>query len=369
MTSHREAIIFIHGFYLGRDRNFFLDSLSSGFTDVLAIPRVEEVGEEKIAGYVGKKFMVYTDVDNIKEVDVYDAYWNDLNSKQLSSSDLKSQVLSGVSMLFYWIITKDLIALKNSPPLLVGLGIALLLWVYWFYGIIALVLVALGGYEANLFGLPISQDLSIQIKDGLKQISEFGKSMTNWFAWLGMAALSSFLPINMIVDVADFSTRYLEENHEGKSLKAKIRKRVAETLNAVLESGLYDEITVLAHSFGAVIATNVLANYQQNYRVRCIIAGGSLKIFSSKSKQIEKDIKKCFNNDKIEIWIDFYSNQDWLCTKTPVHEGYDATKIIHKEIKFPFSLLNQLKGKSHDNYSINEEVLKTALNIKIAESV
>ncbi|ALF54772.1 hypothetical protein ACX27_21170 [Nostoc piscinale CENA21] len=260
----------------------------------MAIPKIQEVGEEKIAGYTGKKFKVYLDVDNIKEVDIYDAYWNDLNSKQLSSSELKNQVFRGISILFYWIVSKDLLALKDSPPLLIGLGIGLLLWIYWFYGIAALALVALGGHEVNLYGLPISQNWAAQIKESLKQISELGKNMNNWFVWLGLTALSSTLPINMIADIADFSTRYLEDNSEGKSLKVKIRTRVTETLNAVLETGLYDKITVFAHSFGAVIATNVLANYKQEHQVRYIIAGGSLKMFSSKSKQIEQDIKKMF---------------------------------------------------------------------------
>lgn len=354
MKSQREAIIFIHGFYLGRDRNYFFDSLSTGFTEVLETPRVEEAGEEKIAGYTGKKFKVYIDIDNNKEVDVYDGYWNDLNSKQLSSSSLKDKVLRGIHMLLYWFFTKDLMALRGSPPLLVGLGIALLLWVFWFYGIIALAFVALG-QEPKLFGFPVSEDWS-------KQISTFGKQMNNWSAWLIVSGLFSFIPINIIADIADFSTRYLEESSEGKTLKAKIRKRSSETLNAVLESNLYSKVTVFAHSFGAVIATDTLAEYQQNCRVRYIIAGGSLKLFSSKSKQIEEEIKRCFNNKRIEKWIDFYSDQDWLCTKTPVPEGCDSTRIYYRKINIPFSLLKQLSGKSHDHYFMNEEVLRTVLN-------
>ncbi|OUL27000.1 hypothetical protein [Nostoc sp. 106C] len=356
MASRREAIIFIHGFYLGRDRNYFIDSLSTGFTEVLNTTRIEEAGEEKIAGYAGKKFKVYLDVDNIKEVDIYDAYWNDLISQPLSSSNLKNQVFRGIYMLFYWLITRDIFALRKSPPLLIGLGISLLLWIFWFYGIIALALVALG-QEPNLLGFPISEDWS-------RQISAFGKQMTNWSAWLVVSGIFSFVPINMIADIADFSTRYLEENPEGKILKAKIRKKVAETLNAVLESELYDKITVLGHSFGNVIATDVLADYQQKYQVRYISMGSSLKVFSSKSKQIEEEIKKCFKNEQIETWIDFYSNQDWLCTKTPIPEGCNSIKFIYKKIKIPFSLLNQLTGKSHDHYFMNEEVLKTCLNFK-----
>lgn len=90
MTCQQEAIVFVHGFYLGRDRNYFLNCLSKGFTQVLETHRVEEVGEEKIPGHIGKKFKIYINENNTKEVDIYDAYWNDLVNNQLSKSSLKT---------------------------------------------------------------------------------------------------------------------------------------------------------------------------------------------------------------------------------------------------------------------------------------
>jgi len=354
MTSQREAIIFVHGFYLGRDRNYFLDCLSTGLTEVLEFPRVEEIGEEKIIGHTGKKFKLYLDKGN-KEIDVYDAYWNDLFDKHLSSSALKNQVFRGIYILLYWFFTKNLLALRNSPPLLIGLGTSLLLWMFWFYGIIALAFVALG-QEPSFLGFPISEDFS-------KPISAFGQHMTNWSAWLIVSGIFSFIPINLIADVADFSTRYLEEDPEGKILKAKIRKRVADKLNAVLETGFYDKVTVLAHSFGVVIATDLLADYQQDSRVRYISMGGCLRFISCKSRQIEKEIFKCLENDKIEDWVDFYSDQDWLCTKTPVPKKYNSCRIHHKETKPTVSLFKRLSGESHDHYFTNEEVLKIVLNL------
>ncbi|MDZ7959044.1 MAG: hypothetical protein RMY34_14375 [Aulosira sp. DedQUE10] len=108
----------------------------------------------------------------------------------------------------------------------------------------------------------------------------------------------------------------------------------------------------------------MIADYQQKCRVRYICMEGSLKIFSIKSKQIEEEIKKCFNNQQIETWIDFYYHQDWLCTKTPVPDGCDIAKISHREIKIPFSLVKQMSGKTHAHYFMNEEVLRTCLNLK-----
>ncbi|WP_200929834.1 hypothetical protein [Nostoc piscinale] len=69
------------------------------------------------------------------------------------------------------------------------------------------------------------------------------------------------------------------------------------------------------------------------------------------------------------MWLDFYSNQDWLCTKTPVTEGCDPTKISHRKLKFTLPLSKQINGQSHDNYFINEEVLKAVLNLKASEYI
>ncbi|MBE9198696.1 MULTISPECIES: hypothetical protein [unclassified Nodularia (in: cyanobacteria)] len=356
MTSEREAIIFIHGFYLGRDRNYFLDYLSTGFTDILEPYRIEEAGEEKIAGYIGKTIKLVTNKDNFKKIDVYDAYWNDLVNNQLSNRNLKDRLLRGIDMLFYWFFTKKLTILTSCPPLLIGLGISLLLGIFWFYGIIALTFIALG-QEPNSLGFPISEEWA-------KQISSFGKQMTNFTAWTLVSGFFSFVPINLMVDVAEFSTRYLKENSEGRIMRAKIRKQVSGTLNAVLETGYYNKVTILAHSFGVVIATDLLADYQQEHRIRYVSMGGCLKFLSYKSNQIEKKIRKCINNEQIETWIDFYSNQDWLSTKTFIPKDSNSEKICHREIKLPFSLLKQITGKSHDHYFTDEEVLKTVLNIE-----
>jgi hypothetical protein len=259
-------------------------------------------------------------------------------------------------MLVSWLFTKELIALKSSPPLVIGLGISLLLWSFWFYGIIALAFVALG-QDPNFLGFPISEEWS-------SQISALGKGMSNLSAWLIVSGLFSFVPINAIADIADFSTRYLEENPEGKFMRAKIRKQVADTLNAVLETGYYNKVTILAHSFGVVIATDLVADYHQNHRVRYISLGGCLEFLSYKSKQIKKEIIKSLNNEQIDKWIDFYSEQDWLCTKTPIPKGSDSMRICHRKIQLPFSLLKQLSGQSHEHYFTNEEVLKTSLNLE-----
>jgi hypothetical protein len=355
IASQKEAVIFIHGFYLGKDRNYFIDCLSNGFTELIETTKVEEIGEEKIAGHIGRKFKVAIGKDGAKEIDLYDAYWGDLIGNELSSSSLKDQAFRGILMFFSWFSIRNLVALKDSPPLLIGLGIALVLWIFWFYGVVALTFVALG-QEPSLLGFSIPEQWS-------SWIGSFGQRMTNWSAWLLVSGLISFLPVNMIANMADFMTRYLEESPEGKIIRAKIRKQVFDLIEDVIEVGVYSKITVIGSCFGSVIATDILADYQQSQKIRYITLGTCLKFLSCKSKQIEQETRRCLNNDRIETWIDFYSNQDWLCTKSPVPKGCSPAKLHYRENKLPSSLFKQLSGKYHDHYVTNEEVLKAILDL------
>lgn len=91
--------------------------------------------------------------------------------------------------------------------------------------------------------------------------------------------------------------------------------------------------------------------------------GGCLKFLSCKSRQLENEISKCLDNEKIEVWIYFYSDQYWLCTKTPIPKKSSPDKIQQRETKTPFSLWKQFNGESHDRYFTNEEVLKAILNL------
>jgi hypothetical protein len=354
MSDSKEAVVFVHGFYLGKERDFFLNSFAAGFTEQLENIKVEELGEVKIAGNVGRSFQFHLDETHVRVVDVYDAYWADLIDKKLSEDSLKNRVFRGIYLLFYWFFTKNWLAIKDSPPLLIGLGIALLLWIFWYYGTIAVAFVAIG-QDPDALGFPLPEGWS-------DSISSLGKQMGGLPVWLILSGLLSFIPINIYADVADFTTRYLDDSSEGKVIRAKIRKRVSDTLNNVLNDNSYNKITVVAHSFGVVVATDILADYHQSKPIQYITLGSALKFLVHKSRWIEKEIHKCLNNETIKSWIDFYSDQDWLCTKVPIPKGSSSEKIKHKKNKLKFSLLKQLNGKSHDHYFTDEDVLKTILN-------
>jgi hypothetical protein len=359
MKSHQEAVIFIPGL-TAEEKDMYLNLLGTGLTEYLETIKVKEIGEAKIAGNSGKKFEVYLDKENKKNIDIYEVYWQDLFNKKLSTEELKERLVRGTNLLFYWFFGKTWLSITEAPFLFIGLGITLALFISWYFGILVMAFTAIGE-KPDFFGFNIND-----IYPGLAEnLGKIGKNVGGWNVWLTISALLTFIPINKAIDIADFTRRYLEENSEGTNLRAKIRQRVLAVLKDILETKEveYEKITILAHSFGVVVGTDVLADYHEIKPIRYITLGSPLKVFSYQSKWIEKEIEKCLNNDKVESWTDCYSDQDWLCTKTPLPKGYSSSKIKFYKNQLKFSLLKQITGKSHDYYFSNEEVLKEILNL------
>lgn len=355
MSVRKEAIVFIPAM-TAQEKDFYLNYLSIGLTEHIESTsiKVKEIGEAKTGGCTGKKFELYQDGEKVKTIDIYEVYWGDLFSK-LSEKDLKARVLSGIQLVFYWFFSKIWTSVREAPLLFMGLLISLLLFTLWFYGTLVMALTAIG-QDNNFLGFKIEPSLA-------KEIGEFGERMGGWSVWLIASALLSLIPVNAGVDIFDFARRYLDEDTDGRIIRAKTRQRASVILDDVLNENTYDKATVLAHSFGITIATDFLADYQHTQKIRYISMGGALKALSYKSEWVEKEIKKCLNNNTIEVWIDFYSEQDWLCTKTPIPVGCSSQKIQYKKNNLKFSLLKQISGKSHEHYFTDENVLRTILDI------
>lgn len=356
MSVRKEAVIFVPAL-TAPEKDFYLNYLSAGLTEQIESTsiKVKEVGEAKIAGNSGKKFELYLDKEKVKIIDIYEAYWGDLFNNKLSEKDIKTRVISGTHLAFYWLFSKIWASLREAPLLFIGLIISLLLLTFWYYGTIVMALTAIG-QDSKFLGFQIDPHLA-------QKIGKFGETIGGWSVWLIASALLSLIPVNAAVDIFDFARRYLDEDTDGRIIRAKIRQRASAILDDILNENYYDKVTILAHSFGVAIATDLLADYQYPQKIRYISMGGALKILSYKSAWVEKEIKKCLSNDTLEVWIDFYSDQDWLCTKTPIPEGCSSQKIQYKKNNLKLSLLKQISGKSHEHYFTDENVLKTILDI------
>jgi alpha-beta hydrolase superfamily lysophospholipase len=79
------------------------------------------------------------------------------------------------------------------------------------------------------------------------------------------------------------------------------RYRLASVLDDALNDSRYEKITVLAHSLGAVLATDLLADYKHSSakKISFITLSSPLKSLASISDWISGEIVKCLNNASV----------------------------------------------------------------------
>lgn len=109
----------------------------------------------------------------------------------------------------------------------------------------------------------------------------------------------------------------------------------------------YDQLTVVAHSFGAVIAVDVLVKMQPK-SIRLVTLGGPLWVAMVKSKDFNKAVDKLVDEKLVDKWEDFTSKSDWLSTNSPVR--MHSSLYHHHSVNLNASLKEKYDGKCHYRY-------------------
>ena len=247
---------------------------------------------------------------------------------------------------------------RKSRLLFAQFLIVMLLNVLWYYGNLLVVLIAIG-HNPNAFGLHVPPDLATQM-------AALGKSMGGWSVWVVTTFILSLspVPISYLVDITDFMARYLQDETQVGfgGVRDRIRQRIASVLNDVLDQD-YAKVTILAHSLGVMIGIDFLAGYRSKSSkpIRYISMGGPVELMSYKSTWVIEETEKCLNSPLLTSWNDYYSDQDWLCTKTPLPPNSQSHKLQTIKIKLRVSLAQQLVGASHSAYFFEQALLEDLL--------
>jgi len=166
------------------------------------------------------------------------------------------------------------------------------------------------------------------------------------------------LPVTRVIDMSYATQHYLQN---GQAMQHKVIRRINSALvSSIQSSQSYERITIVAHSFGTVVSTEVLANYtdQNAPNIRTITLGGPLLFVNPRSQRVRTAMDRVLNNQKVTEWIDFYSDADWLCTRSPVK---DNNKFKSCPITSSVSIGDRLNGESHNLYFDNSDVIKAIL--------
>jgi len=358
-SSNKEAVILIPCFG-AKSQNQYLDYLVLGLTTRLEGRQVSLESEDiKIKGQSGKR-LTYDSLDGKrKTIDIYEAYWNDLINP-LSSKNIKEQVIKGFFLLLYWLFSRFWHMARKSRILFAHFMILLLLNVLWYYGNLTLALTTIG-QNPGAFGLQLPSEWAAQLV-------ALGKFLGGWQIWVITSCILGLLPvpISSLVDLTDFTARYLQDETQAGvgGIRDRTRQRVVNILNDIIKQDDYSKVTILAHSFGVTIGIDLIADYRPktNKPIRYISMGGAIELMSYKSAWVMEEAAKCLDNPLLTSWNDYYSDQDWICTKTPTPRNAQPHNFKNIKMRLRVPLAQQIVGGSHDSYFFERPLLEDLLD-------
>lgn len=371
MEPKREAVILVPSMLamLKSEQDVQRERLVKGLSEVPEWVHVEPQGAAAVEGVEGIRLQVTHPDQHTATLDVYEAYWGDLIPR-LSQEELVVRVKRGTTLLFYWAVSGIWRGVRGRVYLTVSFIATAFILLAWYYSTVALLLTAIGENPNLLTGQAGETGEGVPPAGLLQQIAvllgKVGEWMGGWSVWLAVALLMGFVPVNKIVDVSDFTRRYLrnETVDDGPvGLQDRLRKRVRDVVAHVCEAGAYERITIAAHSFGCMIAVDVLADYAApaGVRLRLVTMGGPLEILSHRAGWVQEEIDRCASAESLEAWVDFYSEVDWFCSATP----FDASlpRLQHCEVHDQASLSEKLTGETHQRYFGQKKVVHTLLGV------
>lgn len=224
MKNEKIAIIFIPGFDAIMQNYYIEHYLGIGLTSRLEGKKINFDSEEiKIAGQSGRRFTYQIDKEHKKTIDIYEVYWTDL-ADNLTKKPQKQQMVLGLDLFIFWLPKFFNIASK-SKIFLLQINIFLLLILAWYYGIIVMLLTAIGA-DPNILGTKIPEEWA-------KSLGEIGKNFGSWSVWIIISILLNLLPesINLVIDLIHFLKRYIQDETEKGlgGIRDKIRHRLSLT--------------------------------------------------------------------------------------------------------------------------------------------
>lgn len=354
MTAGTHAVILIPGMD-SREKGAAQRKLVLGLINCCERMRVAEAGQASLPGEKGTSLAVTRD-GRSATLHVFEAFWRDLTLQEPPKQAL-ARIRDGAELLLYWFFSGVWRALvRSSWYMTVGLLFSSLLLVAWYYSVLAVGLAAIGT-DPDLAGQAGSEAV---VQNLIGFLGKIGKQMGSWQVWILVSFLLGFIPLDGMVEISSFTMRYLRNDvgEDGVGCRDKIRHRAKGVLDDAVACGAYDSVTVVAHSFGAVLAVDLLADRgpEGSVTLRLVTMGSPLELLGFRSAWVRAETDRCLQNPAIAAWVDFYAGDDWMCSRVPGHgarEGQESRPQTRES-----SLLAKLSGESHKSYYRSQEIME-----------
>ncbi|TVR98117.1 MAG: hypothetical protein EA406_07735 [Rhodospirillales bacterium] len=369
----KRAVVLVHGyghFKRNERRDILVRSLALNDPLPVAPPT-----DAAIEGETFKRLRPAQGQDPARPVvDVYEAHWSDMIPQDAEASPL-SRFVNSTKLVAYWLMNPWwLKTLRMSRSFTAGLVLSGLLILLWYVSIIVAlaVLMTAEGSPGEVQALPDDSDLVSIVLSGLRPVFVEVESMARTPAFVFMIALLSFLRIDALASIASFARLYLLSG-ANQGFEAELIQRVQDVLEKVYarrrdgepERPEYDEVILLGHSLGGVIALEAIANYGNpavQQRTVLVTWGSPLAMLSHRSpERIAVRLKQACEGS-VPRWVDVYSKNDWL--SSPVKEHLEAYPNASFSPEFTVAWWYTL-AQSHNQYYYHSDVLRMLLDTDV----
>lgn len=368
----RHAIVLIPGFR--REERFFRrDILVRNLLMIERFPLCES-GEVEVAGEQGKRLVSRPLRRNdaaagqeagspnaVSEIDIFEAFWADMIPESADRTPWQ-RLLWGFEIISYWVFNwRSWTAFGTSRYITLGLFAGGTLLVLWYISLALLAAQAIGQNPPEfLKAVPV---LAPVFTAFVTTAAKFG----SWQLWIVIALILPFLKVDELIMLASFIKDYFQNKPDETEvgLRHRLRKRVQATLENVYESD-YDEVTVLAHSFGTVLAIDLMADWphlRDLSRTRLVTMGSPAAVLAHRSPWLAQEIRRLSERKEIAAWDDYYANTDWLCTAIPGRDNFAGAGAGH-QIDFETRFLEKLTGQTHLLYYRDGRLLEDLVQVR-----
>ncbi|MCO1335141.1 hypothetical protein MO867_12445 [Microbulbifer sp. OS29] len=292
-----------------------------------------------------------TSGSDAQELDLVEAYWNDL-VPSITQQSLKTRLARGFSLIWFWLANLHIWrGVLKRKYLTFGLTLSALAFIVWYIGTIILFIEAIDPASGSPFYSIIQQ-----LKQGVEYIG-------GWRIWVIATAIVAIMPVSLLVDVSDFCKRYLtnEPAAKGKpAVRFEIIRRVREQLENSLKMGEYDSVTIVGHSFGSVVAVDLFADLPPiGMPVRILTMGSLIEVLGKQASWLQKEVEHLSLRKDLVEWIDIKSHADWFASGSAVPPlQHCHERIIGSYGTFP----DKLAARVHSRYFDNQEAVKLLLS-------
>lgn len=352
----REAILLIPGVN-GKVQNRQRDRLVEG---LITVPRHVTVKElPPPPGADARRLEVTCHDGDPRTIDVHEAYWGDIMTS-LSASSLGRRVRNGFPLLLYWIPLAFGRSFVSGGYMGWTLGVAAAALFFWYLGVLALVLDQAIDQLLTHFPNVATPTRAAAVVPWIERAASRLDGVVSAMVLIAGATVV-FAPVGQLVDIAAFTRRYLRGMCGPKddvAIVDRVGCRVRDAFDTVCAHQHYDRVTIVAHSFGATIAAEVLSRVPLGDRAgsfRLVTLGGSLAVTALQAPWVADRIATTESRRGIREWIDLYADTDWLCTATPPQAI--TSRIVSRKIEHAASWLDVCLGRTHDRYYSHPEAI------------